>query len=316
MRRYFLTITSLFVIMASLARAALVGPVAVTGGAMKGVPGHAPEIAVFRGIPYAAAPVGDLRWKPPAPAVRWTGTKSADKFGGDCIHPGKQVAVASEDCLYLNVWTGAAVATERRPVAVIMAGSEGTSGLDGEVLAAQGIVVVAANSRTGLMGFLAHPDLTAESDKKVSGNYGLLDQIAVLDWVQHNIGAFGGDARRVTLVGPLAALLAASPLTKGMLVRAIATGSGAATGLAEAEKAGDTFAQAENAHSIRFLRPMEAGDLVQATGEEHYSPGPVVDGWVLTKGWEKVQSGVQVKPANGTFDLNHPSAVWLDFIKQ
>jgi para-nitrobenzyl esterase len=166
------------------------------------------------------------------------------------------------------------------------------------------------------MGFLAHPDLTAESEKKVSGNYGLLDQIAALDWVQHNISAFGGDAKRVTVVGSFAALLAGSPLAKSMFAKAIATGRAETTALAEAEKAGETFAEAENAHSMRFLRPMEAGDLVQATVDEHYSPGPVEDNWVLTADWQKTQSGVQVKPANGTFDLNHPSTVWLDFIKR
>jgi carboxylesterase type B len=308
--------TYLFFFLAGLANAALTGLVAVTGGAINGMPGHASETTVFKGVPYAAPPVGELRWKPPSAPARWTGARSADKFGADCIHPGKQAAAGSEDCLYLNVWTGAAAATERRPVLVIMAGAEGASGLDGEVLAAQGVVVVVANSRTGLMGFLAHPDLTEESEKKASGNYGLLDQIAVLGWVQRNIAAFGGDAKRVTLAGPFGALLAGSPLAKGMFVRAIATGRGEATALADAEKAGETFAQAENAHSMRFLRPMEAGDLVQATVDEHYSPGPVVDGWVLPADWQKAQSGVQVKPANGTLDLNHVSAAWLDFIRQ
>ncbi len=165
------------------------------------------------------------------------------------MRPGARGAEGSEDCLYLNVWPASG---QNNPVAVLLPGPEGAAAIDASVLVKRGIVVVVANSRTGLMGYLAHPDLSAESEKQTSGNYGLLDQIAALQWVLKNIAAFGGDPKRITVAG-----LAVHSKTP----------------LAEAEKAGEAFALSQNAHSMRFLRPMDAGDLVQATVEEHFQPG-------------------------------------------
>ena len=280
--------------------AALIGPVPVTGGTVTGAAARDASVSVFRGIPYAAPPLQDLRWKAPAPVAPWKDAKKANKVPGECIRPGSGSASGTEDCLYLAVWTAARAAGENRPVAVFLPGPEGTSGLDGEALASRGVVVVIAQSRGGLMGFLSHPDLSEESEKKASGNYGLLDQLAVLEWVRGNIAGFGGDSRKVTVAGPSVAWLAGSPLAKGMFAGAIATTAGEAIPLAEAEKAGEKFALTQNAHSMRYLRPMEAGDLVQATLEEHYEALPAVDGWVLQTNWRTaVPEGVAVLAAAG-----------------
>jgi para-nitrobenzyl esterase len=278
---------------------------------VSGLAGAQSEIRMVRAIPYAAPPVGDLRWKPPMALPAGNDGGNANKPAAECMRPGAKAAVGSEDCLYLNVWSGAK-AGEGWPVLVSFGGAGG----EGEALARQGIVVVTATARTGLMGYLAHPDLSGESEKKVSGNYGLLDQIAVLEWVSRNVAGFGGDPKKVTVAGTPAGWLAGSPLTKGLMTRAIVVGASAAPiALAEAEKAGEAFAQAENAHSMRFLRPMEAGDLVQATIEEKYAPGPVVDGWVLTADWQK--AGVEVqRMAVGSLDLGKADAAVVTFVKR
>jgi para-nitrobenzyl esterase len=187
--------------------AAINQPVKVEGGWLAGAPGRDPSVTAFKGIPFAVPPVGDMRWKAPAPAAAWTGVRKADGFGPSCIQaivqdrkPWTYEFMAhgeiSEDCLSLNVWTLAKSASEKRPVYVYFYGggfSEGSGAIpvyDGEGLAKKGIVAVTINYRVGVFGFLAHPELTRESAYEASGNYGLLDQIAALQWVRNNIKAF------------------------------------------------------------------------------------------------------------------------------
>ena len=288
--------------------AAITQPVRVSGGSVAGVPGKDSSIAVFKGIPFAAPPVGDLRWRAPQPVVAWQGVKKADQFGNSCI----QNIVAerkpwtyefmthteiSEDCLYLNVWTGAQAANEKRPVYVFIHGGGNTEGsgavpvYDGEGLARKGIVVVTVNYRLGILGFFTHPELTAESDAHSSGNYALLDLIAALHWVHDNIAAFGGDPNRVTIGGQSAGAsnthsLVASPLAKGLFHGAIAE-SGSSVGglglmgartLADQEKVGVRFAEAKGAHSLAELRKLSWKDLMAPVQGVRF--GVVVDGYV------------------------------------
>src|SRR5277367_2119883 len=197
--------------------AAINDPVPTESGKVSGAPGANPEVQVYKGIPFAAPPVGDLRWRSPKPAAKWEGVRAADKFASNClqrqangggfppnggIRPENNM---SEDCLYLNVYTAAKTAKDKRPVMVWIHGGALTSGTgaiyEGEELAAKGVVVVTVNYRLGIFGFLAHPELTKESDRNASGNYALLDQVAALEWVQKNIAVFGGDPKRVTIFG-------------------------------------------------------------------------------------------------------------------
>jgi para-nitrobenzyl esterase len=213
-------------------------------GTIEGIPGSGSTIRTFRGIPFAAPPVGDLRWKPPQPAPSWSGVRKATEFGARCMQgsifkdmvfrdPGP-----SEDCLYLNVWTPASSSQARLPVMVWIygggfgAGSASEPRQDGESLAKKGVVVVSFNYRLGIFGFFSLPELTKESAHKASGNYGLLDQVAALEWVHKNIAAFGGDPDKVTIFGESAgsisvSLLMASPLSKGLFQRAIGESGGA-----------------------------------------------------------------------------------------
>src|SRR6266404_2149106 len=193
--------------------AAVNDPVHVEGGVLSGVPGSNPEVRVYKGVPFAAPPVGDLRWRAPKPVNKWNGVRKADKFGSTCVQtpypegsPYRSAAQpVSEDCLYLNIWTATKSAKEKRPVMVwihggaLTRGSGSTPTYDGEELAKRGVVLVTINYRLGVFGFFAHPELTKESDRNSSGNYGFLDQIAALEWVQKNIAAFGGDPKRVTI---------------------------------------------------------------------------------------------------------------------
>src|ERR1022692_3407685 len=223
--------------------AAPAAPVRIDTGSVEGVPAADPSVTVYRGIPFAAPPVGDLRWRPPEAAAAWQGVRKANQFSAACIqdpvrslgpwteeymHQGDY----SEDCLYLNVWTGSQDATVKRPVLVWIYGGAFTGGstavalYDGEALARKGLVVVTMNFRVGVLGFLAHPELTKESDAKSSGNYGLLDQIAALGWVKENIAAFGGDPNRVQKGGPAPGGVVVhfppgAPLLKGPFQQAI-----------------------------------------------------------------------------------------------
>jgi len=183
-------------------------PVVVTrAGSVAGTGG---EIESFKGIPYAAPPVGPLRWHPPQPAATWKGVRDATHFGDDCMQRPYVISTgqkSSEDCLTVSVWTPGHARGAHRPVMVFLYGGGFIGGscayplYDGAKLAANGVVVVCLNYRVGIFGFLAHPALSAESPHKSSGNYGLLDQIAALEWVKDNIAAFGGDPQRVTVFG-------------------------------------------------------------------------------------------------------------------
>ena len=272
------------------------GPaVSIATGQLRGA--AAGSGAVFKGIPFAAAPVGDLRWREPAPAKAWTGVRDATKFSARCIQNGQDV---SEDCLYLNVWTPEWPAKSRRPVMVWIhgggnfAGSGSEANFDGEALARRGVVLVTANYRLGVFGFFAHPELTAESPHHASGNYGLLDQIAALKWVRDNIARFGGDPRNVTIFGESAGsldinVLMTSPLAKGLYTRLIGESGPvvAPPSLAEGEKKGRSVASGLKADSLKALRAIPAQDLQKATGQglEFLGPllGVVVDGWVLPR---------------------------------
>ena len=288
--------------MASMA--APTDPVRVEGGAIVGTTDRG--VRVFKGIPYAAPPIGAWRWKPPQPVVAWRGTRDASTFGAECPqtqYPATSIYVRplqpqSEDCLFLNVWTTAA-ANERRPVLVWIHGGALTRGSgisdvrDGVPLALKGVVLVSLNYRLGPLGYFAHPALSAESPRKASGNYGVLDQIAALQWVQQNIAAFGGDPAKVTIAGESAGAwsvntLVASPLARGLFVRAIGQSGGrfsrtphlsqAAGSAASGESVGESLAKTVGADSLAALRAVPVDRLIAVA---NFRTQEVVDGWVL-----------------------------------
>jgi len=286
--------------------------VSIDSGALEGDVDSASGVIVFRGIPYAAPPVGPLRWRPPRAVARWTGVRSAHELGHNCmqgqpygdIDPFK--AGVSEDCLYLNVWTTSlGNSGPSRPVMVWIHGGGFFAGFGGEErhngarLAQKGAVVVTLNYRLGPFGFLVHPAFAAESPTHSSGNYGLLDQIAALQWVRRNIARFGGDPSRVTIFGESAGgmsvgSLIASPLAKGLFARAILeSGTGVGVGVTRQEIARSASLQlAESlgvhgttATAAKQLRDVKA-DTLLAVAARIGAPGqprffPVVDGWVL-----------------------------------
>jgi para-nitrobenzyl esterase len=279
--------------------AAVPDTVKTDAGQVAGVPGKDPAVRAFKGIPFATPPVGDLRWRAPKAATHWDGVRKADQFSATCMQTEyaagslyrSEPQPVSEDCLYLNVWTAAKAAGDKRPVMVwihggaLTRGSGSTPTYDGEELARKGVVLVTVNYRLGVFGFFAHPELTKESDRNASGNYGLLDQIAALEWVKKNIAAFGGDPNRVTIFGESAGswsvnLLMASPLAKGLFQRVIGE-SGAQFGnmrkLADAEQAGVKFGQTVHAETLAALRAKPADELLKAQG----GASPNVDGWFL-----------------------------------
>ena len=282
--------------------------VRVTGGLLSGTRGADASIRVFKGIPFAAAPLGARRWTPPQPLIPWDGVRKAETFSPMCMQPQRPLQGSnlhdgtpepiSEDCLYLNVWAppraAAAAASEKRPVMVwiyggfFRMGSASTGLYNGEQLARKGVVFVSFNYRVGPFGYLAHPELARESEQGASGNYALLDQIAALKWVQANIAAFGGDPARVTVVGQSAgsmsiSALMASPLSRGLFQRAIGE-SGAHFGPNDlrsrvaAERAGTQLTTAADAPSIADLRAQPADQILHGSWQGH---GMVIDGWVL-----------------------------------
>ncbi|MEA1942445.1 MAG: carboxylesterase family protein [Pseudomonadota bacterium] len=263
---------------------------------------------VFKGIPFAAPPTGEARWTPPEALPAWDDTFDATAFGPACTQPGRTVetiysdtlpAGMSEDCLNLNIWAPADA--EDAPVFVWIHGGSLTRGANslslynGASYAERGIVYVSINYRLGVLGYLAHPELSAQSPDGVSGNYGLLDQIAALEWVRDNIAAFGGDPDNVTVAGESAGALSvtylmASPRAHGLFDRAIAQSAymlstpelrEARYGAPSAEAAGAVLAGALGADGIADLRAMDAGALLEATAQTGYIPWGTIDGVVL-----------------------------------
>ncbi len=280
--------------------------VRVESGFLSGV--NEGAVQAFLGIPYAEPPVGALRWRPPRSPASWTGTLAADHFSASCMQRPRSggpwtseyrsAGRVSEDCLTINVWTPATTGSERLAVMVWIHGGSFKSGsasvpiYDGRKLAARGIIVVTLNYRLGVLGFLAHPQLTAESEQHVSGDYGLMDIIAALEWIQRNIAAFGGDAQRVTLAGQSAGayavdLLESSPRARALFHRVI-TESGSAgrdirwRSLSEAERRGERFLQALALPSIDALRQVPAAKLYAPDNSGDAAPDsnfpPIADG--------------------------------------
>jgi para-nitrobenzyl esterase len=300
------TMFAVLPLVSSTAVAQSIETATVEGGLLQGtVEGG---VAIYRGIPYAAPPVGNLRWRAPEPASNWKGVRVANEYGRACMQVNSAIAnlpPPSEDCLFVNVWTPATRASERLPVMVWIHGGGFAAGTPaeklyhGEWLAKQGVVVVSVAYRLGVFGFLSHPELSAESKRRVSSNYGLLDMIAGLQWVQKNVTAFGGDPARVTVFGESAGAIAvsqlcASPLAKG-LFRAAISQSGGSFGpvregggpgenmlpLGAAEKAGTALAQAVGASSVAQLRSIPAEKLLAAAQRQRAISWPVTDGWVI-----------------------------------
>ncbi len=272
------------------------GDVAGTGG----------DVRVYRGVRYAAPPIGPLRWRPPQPVAPWSGVHDGSVFGDDPMQVadpsrGSRAPRISEDCLTLNIWAPAAVPARGAPVLVwfdgggFTAGSAARACTDGERLARRGAVVVTVNYRVGVFGYLAHPLLSAESPQGSSGNYGLLDQIAALHWVRAEIAAFGGDPTRVTAFGESAggasvALLLVSPLARGLVDGVIMQSPGSfrpLCPLADAERAGSVVGD-----DLAVMRALDADELLALNGRINPAVRgltiprplrPIIDGWVIER---------------------------------
>jgi para-nitrobenzyl esterase len=266
-------------------------------------------LRVFKGIPYASPPVGPARWRPPSPLPRWQDAKDATGFGPACPQPkaritsvySQDIGPTSEDCLTLNIWSPADA--NKAPVFVWIHGGAFTGGsskemlYDGTRLAERGLVVVSINYRLGALGYMAHPELSAESPRGISGNYGLLDQIEALRWIQRNIGAFGGDAANVTIAGESSGglsvvYLMAAPEARGLFSKAIAQSAYLVSvpelsrkmyGAPAAEDIGKYVAAKLGAPNIAALRAMDARALVDAAAAAGYAPFPTIDGKLLPR---------------------------------
>jgi para-nitrobenzyl esterase len=282
-------------------------PIKTESGNITGLYDASGEVRSFKGIPFAAAPVGDLRWKAPKPAPKWAKTRACDHYGPSAMQADPLPFMMwteefmaprqplSEDCLNLNIWTAAKNAEEKRPVIVwihgggFMSGSGSVPLYDGTEMAKKGVVFVSINYRLGIFGFLAHPELSQENAQKISGNYGILDQIAALEWVKNNIAAFGGDPSRVTIAGQSAGAfsvnaLMISPLAKGLFHRVIAQSGGSfslkepSPSLKVMENQGLTLAQQLGAKTIADLRTLPVEKLMNASAGNYF---PIIDGYVL-----------------------------------
>ena len=340
----------LFAMAAVVLHAAIADPVKIDTGLISGTTSNG--VRVYKGIPFGAPPVGELRWKAPQPVAKWDSVRKADAFGDVCIQPkgsGRlNVSVdlpgspnASEDCLYLNVWTAAAASAERRPVMVWIFGGAYTEGAgssphnDGEALARKGVVVVTFNYRLGAFGFFSHPELTRESGHNASGNQALIDAIATLRWVKTNIAAFGGDPRNVTIFGEsagsvISAALVGSPEAAGLFQHAVSE-SGAWMGLTMAPMR--TRGQAEQPASRRGgpppaplgplaeLRAKSADEIARTVA----GVGMIVDGWIIPEDLSKTfaegrQNAVDVligsNKDEGTFARSSTPGVWINQVNQ
>jgi para-nitrobenzyl esterase len=285
-------------------------PVRIESGLVSGTY-LASGIKAYFGVPFAAPPVRELRWKAPQPVKAWTGVYTANRMQAECPQSLRDSNInhyfgeepVSEDCLYLNIWTAAsAKAGAKLPVVVwiygggFTGGSSGMAIYGGENLAKKSVVYVNFNYRLGILGFLAHPEATKESGHNASGNWGLLDQVAALQWVHHNIAQFGGDPGNVTIIGQSAGSMSvcdlqASPLTKGLIHRAFGQ-SGSTVGgqpslggqtLAEAEAAGVKLQEAMKAKSLADLRAISWDKVMTAARTARLSSSPIVDGYFLPK---------------------------------
>ena len=279
----------------------------VTGGRISGSLMGDTDVWAYTGIPFAAPPVGALRWRPPQPVAPWAEVRAATAFGPACLQAlrpvdhfyGQMVDEMEEDCLYLNVWT-AAQPDDRAPVMVwihgggLSSGHGGEATYDGTALAERGVVLVSINYRLGPLGYLAHPLLAAESEQAASGNYGTLDQVAALTWVRDNIAGFGGDPGRVTIFGESAGSwsvnhMMATPLAKGLFHRAIGESGGGfgsfgtAYARSETEALGQQFADTllgtDASVSLDALRAKTGAEVMASRGEARFSPN--VEGWVF-----------------------------------
>jgi para-nitrobenzyl esterase len=276
--------------------------VKTASGIVEGTGAQTSGIRQFRGIPFAAPPLGILRFSAPRPVPNWSGVRLATQFGPRCMQQalfgdmGFRSNGMGEDCLYLNIWTPAKSANEKLPVLVYFFGGGFVAGdgseprYDGESLATKGIVTVTVSYRLGIFGFFAHPELTKESPHRSSGNYAFLDQSAALQWVQRNIAAFGGDARRVTIAGESAGSIAvsaqmASPVSKDLIAGAIGEsgsilGTLAPVSLADGEAQGAKFASNIGAADVAALRAMPADKLLEAAGKQGVPRfSPTIDGY-------------------------------------
>lgn len=298
--------------MATAGQAAFEKPVKTKGGLIAGTAGKQPGVTAFKGIPFAAPPVGNLRWKAPQPAANWSGVRDGSKYGKVCMQApgGNRVNPAtdmpdspgvSEDCLYLNLWTAAKGAGEKRPVMVWLYGGAYNEGggsapfSEGDNLAQKGVILVTLNYRNGAFGFLSHPELTKENGGKGSGNYALMDAIAALRWVKANIAQFGGDPNNVTIFGESAgacmvAGLTGSPEATGLFQRGISeSGAWMGLGIAKmmprqaAEAATLKAAEAAGAPSLAALRAMSAEDVMKKMRGQ----GMIVDGVVIPEDLSK-----------------------------
>ena len=301
-------------------------------------------LSVYKGVPFAAPPVGDLRWRPPAPVTPWTDIREADAFAPACMQdgvsmPGETPPVVNEDCLYLNIWTPAKSAQGHLPVIVWIYGGgfiRGSASMPlywGDRLAHKGVIVITIAYRLGPLGFLAHPELTRESPHHSSGNYGLMDQIAALEWIQRNIAAFGGDPKNVTIAGQSSgsisvSMLMASPLAKGLFQRAIGESGGLFEPLqlapkyllVNAERDGEKYAVSLGATSLQQLRSLPAAKL---TGNAGGTVHPVIEPYVLpaspydafTTGQQNdipLLLGSNADEARALTDVSHTTAATFD----
>lgn len=300
-----------FILLAGLlAKASSPDQVETEAGVVVGTTNAAHTVRMFKGIPFAAPPIGPLRWKEPQPPLKWTGVRAANKFGPACLQTNVfgdiffRDAKPSEDCLTLNIWMPAKPATAKLPAFLwfygggFVAGGSSETRYDGENLAKKGIMVVAPNYRLGVFGFFSHPELTKESAHNSSGNYGLLDQVAALKWVVNNIRAFGGDPNNITIGGESAGsfsvcALMASPLSRNLFQRAIGE-SGAffpshkrgdldLKPLAETEQFGLKLAESLGAKTLAEMRAKSGKELLQAAAKLHrgFGFGPNIDGYFL-----------------------------------
>jgi para-nitrobenzyl esterase len=310
----FVELALVLVTLALAGPATFARPVAVESGAIEGT--SAQGLTVYKGVPYAAPPLGDLRWREPQRAQPWTSVRKADTFAPACLQkgvsmPGETPPAVSEDCLYLNIWVPSRRSAKRLPVIVWIHGggySNGSASMPlywGDELAGQGVVVVTVAYRLGPLGFLAHPALTRESLHHSSGNYGLLDQIAALEWIQRNIAAFGGDPHCVTLAGQSAGSMAVSalmtsPLAKHLFQRAIGESGGLFEPtqiapdylLSNAEHDGEKYLASLGVASLQELRRLPAADLLG--GAAATLTHPIIEPYVLpTPPYEVFASGQQ-----------------------